>query len=1419
MYLYFLKTLVCGGALIKNYWRECGRNIVILFLISSFILDPITASDLIQQSPQSRVLQSKTSQANLKELIIPQMIRGKSFQGKSKFKVIIFRDLHALEEAQLKIAKAIEYLNQNYVLHKVYVEGAQGDIKTLLYETFPNEKIRSEAAKEYLKKGLLTGAEYADIKLGLTSKIQIYGVEDLMLYLKNFKAFRDVRIQYKDWEIEVDQIENWFKNLKNMTFSQELSEADHLVYAVRNMDNKMEDMMVRLDALFTRISKDKIYSKILLKWDEMSEFRKVVQISNTIDQDRVRSELEILISQFETQLVQEELRRVINLALKFQLEHISMLEYIQALRQIYQKNLLEEQSFENKFPALEEWLNIADKQKSFDHVKIWKNFSEILLELRMNLARKENQGALIRFDNDWSLFKKIIHLDATRLDFWQLKYKENLVNELIDFLTKYKYIQTQSLSKIKKMFHMAMYFYELAIQRDKILIGNTLDHFYKSMSTSSQDQVLVLITGGFHTEAIQNILETKEISYITFTPFVDGQMDNALYEQRMMDDRYDLEKMDFSINHQILRPQIQESQKMLSPPSILGEALGAFGSPLFSERLGLLKRMIDHIEGDYVSLNAVLNNWMDNISYLSPEEFQLLFEALDPKKIFIKLTDLDSNNSRHAQIAIAIVQAAYQTQFPALVRLTRIYFTSNQDNQLSDAIQSDIQNLSDQNKSDVFIFTAKLLAMFFIGIPTFIFSGVLYLADIMLWIDSMSPSFIAAQKRIYNSTRSKLVRDDTLVDDLISADSRTKANIEDVTLSPVVDYHQDDGPSDPAIVEGKLLSDKVVKRKAQKEFLLQAMENHDLSNIDNIMNWLEDISQLSDSQQAQLFEALQDMVFDIPDALPFIPSDTTFSLELEIKLTDQLTKEVLQSLSISDYERDVYERMKVFPPGDAGNLVWGRVVGSINDLIPSGWITESSDGNFREGFVGNFFEIKTNNRTSAYHENIPKDWIDLKEALAQIQKKLPKGFYSVHIHIGQKSLNDSGHLQVNPRYFGRIIKVYEAMWRALLGYGYRAPRQGRVQLHPAAILLGKSGWDNHTAIINLSNKFPTIEVKIITGLLRTDDTGESHIDLDNLQQNLWPAFALLQSLADPSRQIPFALLGLPVLAGEKPTMRRIVKFLDVIYGDDLIGKAIALKHFIGLQNGEAGSTEAELTSRQYEIYLMFKQMGLEVVYDLHTKYGGLDENLIQHIMEAPAVFQRLVKDLMDVKADSRALSEFFPAALALKLQEAMTEANRIDRKTDQRIKKSEIGILLNDSSLEPVQDGQMQDLGTSEKVMRESGITGAKVEKLDRSTAHAEAQNLIRKYGQDRMAQIIIEVSQALENKTSLAGIDDEDIGKITGWVLDEVVLELAQLMRDREDQVEHIQTSAHVIRQKRLLQHEPEMSIMLVYQQIEQSA
>ena len=99
------------------------------------------------------------------------------------------------------------------------------------------------------------------------------------------------------------------------------------------------------------------------------------------------------------------------------------------------------------------------------------------------------------------------------------------------------------------------------------------------------EKTAVLITGGFHTSGIEDLLRSRQVSFATFTPKVSRELNAGVYEKRMMETVFDFDNGEFSVKRLVMRLPQDTNCWSLAAPLLLGDILGGISSGIDFEHI------------------------------------------------------------------------------------------------------------------------------------------------------------------------------------------------------------------------------------------------------------------------------------------------------------------------------------------------------------------------------------------------------------------------------------------------------------------------------------------------------------------------------------------------------------------------------------------------------------------------------------------------------------------------------------------------------------------------------------------------------------------------------------------------------------------------------------------------------------------
>ncbi len=504
------------------------KRLLSVFLISGFFLQEISFAALpTAQIATASYINISDAVANPLRLDTPfQYVTVKeAFSGGSGKLLIHIQDAHTNLSGQQNLAGALDYLMSRYRgLSEVFVEGASTDV-TLngIKKIIAVERI-GLAAKRFLQDGVIAGEEYLNLTSDHPMKIQ--GVEDEALSKESLIAYADLKAQREEVLSYLEIIGASLSLLKSHFYPQEI-----LVYEkIKGSGEKTGGMSAEFGSL---LRLQELAGISLNEYAELAKLKDLRDTEKKIDFDKANLEQmalgEALARKGASQVLSEYSKAQAG-SRKTQTAQYMFLENILGLA-------VKHNIATKEYPELMRYRGYLE---AFTKIRLDQALDEMqLLEERAYqtvLSRNEavKIHAIERFID---LLTKAYQIKLTSKEFDLLVSNESLFptsgweaflnDKLIetgrgDHLIAYKDSLEKNLRFIRR-------FYKLVEDRDMAFVENASSWMDKDSAKAA-----FLITGGYHTQHLAELMRQKNISYIVLTPYVTSETNQEKYEKLLL---------------------------------------------------------------------------------------------------------------------------------------------------------------------------------------------------------------------------------------------------------------------------------------------------------------------------------------------------------------------------------------------------------------------------------------------------------------------------------------------------------------------------------------------------------------------------------------------------------------------------------------------------------------------------------------------------------------------------------------------------------------------------------------------------------------------------------------------------------------------------------------------------------------------
>ncbi|MBN1822679.1 MAG: tRNA-dihydrouridine synthase, partial [Endomicrobiales bacterium] len=445
--------------------------------------------------------------------------------GQAGTLVINIQDLHCNPEVQKNISKILQILNEKQELGEVYVEGASGGVSTAWLEGIADEKMKYDVLESLIAEGRLTGAEYYSAVSGKPELLK--GLENERLYKANFSRLTEIIESDKQVSRILEEVQNDVDFLKKTYLSGKQNRIERLISDYRKGN-------VNAKKYFTLLGK---YSAKLgagfNEYVSVKAYVKCAEDTEKLDYKKISKELTELVSVLKQKVPYRVFNAVIQEVNSSSKDTGRFYSLIGGLARKYDVEL------GRKYPEFVRLCAVQDADAAINPVTLLKEEKKLEKEVRYALCENETQRE-IAFLSDYSDVLKDYFTNSINPEDY-----EYFNSKLGDFKrTWLKYRSGKNLDELNRYFGLFKGFYEANVRRNGVFVENI--KYLKASgglkpkkesereisgtqlsNRISNSRVVVVITGGFHSKGLADILKDRGVPYVIITPNVSSEVSFA----------------------------------------------------------------------------------------------------------------------------------------------------------------------------------------------------------------------------------------------------------------------------------------------------------------------------------------------------------------------------------------------------------------------------------------------------------------------------------------------------------------------------------------------------------------------------------------------------------------------------------------------------------------------------------------------------------------------------------------------------------------------------------------------------------------------------------------------------------------------------------------------------------------------------
>ena len=427
--------------------------------------------------------------------------------------LIHIQDAHANISGQENLAKTLDVLMERYGVSLILSEGGSGDCSLTSFKKIASQETWNKVAKSFLMQGKIAGEEYVN----LTSKrpMKIMGVEDMPIYMKNVEQYavlaeqREAALSYlKEIRRAVEKLKVRFYPKQLLDYEKSHPETgDHFEESFKKLsdiaaENRVSlDEFVYLEKLRRLKERENIINFSLANLEHAALVEEIAQ--SAVKKADPSSERVQQLAYFQNTL---NIARGKGIAVARYTNLLAYVDYLEAFADLDLDKILEE----------------LEKAEDKVYAGVLKNRDARLLRSIDRYLRLLVEAYNIRMTTkEFDLFR------ANEPDFATFPCLAFLNRKLLEQGYSQDVIGTQdALDKGKQALEA---FYRSVGERDFVFMRNV-----RNILSREKQKVAVLITGGYHTPHLKELLRKEGYSYAVITPVVTSQTNQGRYEKNLL---------------------------------------------------------------------------------------------------------------------------------------------------------------------------------------------------------------------------------------------------------------------------------------------------------------------------------------------------------------------------------------------------------------------------------------------------------------------------------------------------------------------------------------------------------------------------------------------------------------------------------------------------------------------------------------------------------------------------------------------------------------------------------------------------------------------------------------------------------------------------------------------------------------------
>ena len=450
----------------------------------------------------------------------------------SDITVINIQDLHCHKQTQLNISRIIKEINNKFPLESIYVEGGYGDIDTGWLDQINDDDFKDKIMEELLEEGYLSAAEYFAVKNGRHNLLK--GLDSPDLHNENLKRLSTVIQNQSKYKESLSEIKKELKILNSQYVNGRNKRFTKHIDSYLNGETESVKFYVFLFKYVNKINLNpQDYNNITAikteDYPNISMFLGLSKEYQDLNIDIINDELAKFVSSLKGRMTYSVYKKLLEYTDNLK-DTERLVDFLSSLPDDSALNLSKNYTLLDKFFA------IKRMNQRINPVSLMNEERKLIEQIRMALSNNVTEQEISYITDFSKYFKDYLTYSLTASD-W--KYFKFGFDKFYDIYAKYAVIDR--IAGLKKDMKELNRYYEVNDIRNSIFVSNILkgENPVSVLSDSNvkirtveeilkqSKEIKIVITGGYHSEELLELLNKKNVNTIVITPRVKSKIEQA----------------------------------------------------------------------------------------------------------------------------------------------------------------------------------------------------------------------------------------------------------------------------------------------------------------------------------------------------------------------------------------------------------------------------------------------------------------------------------------------------------------------------------------------------------------------------------------------------------------------------------------------------------------------------------------------------------------------------------------------------------------------------------------------------------------------------------------------------------------------------------------------------------------------------